>query len=464
MDFPTELPVGASLKPGQNLEVPVTAQFNQEALQIEENLPIQAQFTLKWESGGQTQSVQKNIAATLYRRTALTWDNSGKLASFMTPNEETVNAFALRCMDQAKGMAPEERALGTFSQKVWRAAIIADSLGAYGINYLEDPDSPLSKALGKSEMIDTVRFPRTTLYFKNGDCDDNSALLASLYESAGISTAIMTSPGHVFIAFDTGDSADNAWIYGGTASGAAMVRNKTVWLPIESTDVKNGFLHAWQSAARLVAQYQGSKDLEMLPVHEQWSDFPSIPLPASPYQLVLPPAREQKTLVMNDAGALGGILYDQALKLAQAQLPAQGKQRISQLNRMGILHARFGNNERAVTVFQQAMKEDARHLAAYLNLGSLYLQSGKLSDALGIFLQAKAVRPESPAVQLMLAQTYFALGDQPKTQEAFLALSQESRDLADQYSWLSRGGAGTGAVRAAEAGSLVKPLWSDAEK
>ena len=60
-----------------------------------------------------------------------------------------------------------------------------DALGIYEINYIEDPDSPLSKAIGKVELVDTVRFPRKTLMIKSGDCDDSTALLGSLLESAG---------------------------------------------------------------------------------------------------------------------------------------------------------------------------------------------------------------------------------------------------------------------------------------
>jgi tetratricopeptide (TPR) repeat protein len=465
MDFPGELPAITAIKPGDKVELPLTALFNQEALKVEEDLPVQAQLTVKWDARGQAQSLQKTVSATLYRRTSLTWDLSGKLASFMTPNEESVNSFALRCLDQAKGMSAAEASLGSFSQKVWRASVIADSLGAYGIAYLEDPQSPISKTLGKAESVDTVRFPRTTLYYKNGDCDDSTALLGSLLEAAGIQTAIMTSPGHVFLAFDTGEPAESAWVFGDPKTGACIIRNKTVWLPIETTDLKNGFRHAWQTAAKLVAQHLGSPDLEMVPVHEQWSSFPSIPLPQSPYQIILPGTQPQKALLAADGTQLLASLYDQTVTAAQAQLPTSGKQRLSQLNRIGILHARFGATEKAIGLFQQAQREDKSHLSAYINLGNLYLQGGKSADAVSVLLQAKALRPESSSVQLMLAQAYYALGDTAKTQEAWIALEAGSKELASQYSWLSKtaGDASqrTSVERASNAASPVKPVWND---
>ncbi len=430
MDFPGEMPTIPALQPGQTIEIPLTAQFNQEALKVEEDLNIQAQITLGWVVGGEKQSLQKSVGTTLYRRSALTWDKSGKLASFMTPNEENVNTFALRCLDQSKGITAQENALRAFSEKIWRASVIADALGAYGIAYLEDPQSPISATLGKNEAIDTVRFPRTTLFYKSGDCDDSSALLASLYEAAGLQTAIMTSPGHVFIAFNTGEAPENAWMFGGTSSGAAIIKNQTIWLPIETTDLKNGFRHAWLSAANLVAKYLASQDLEILPVHEQWTIFPSIPLPQSPYQVVLPGLKSLQNLLENDAVALNTSLYETNIKTSQNQLPASGKTRISQLNRIGILQARFGFMDRAIPLFQQALKEDKNHIAAYLNLSSVFLSTGKPAGALSLMQQAKALRPESSAVQSLLAQAYFAMGDLPKTQEAYLALQADSTERA----------------------------------
>jgi len=97
--------------------------------------------------------------------------------------------------------------------RLFRGIRVCDALGTYGIAYVEDPDSPISRVLGKSAVVDTVRFPRTTLLIRSGDCDDTSALLGSLLESVGVSTAIMTYPGHVFPAFDTGEPKENLWLF-----------------------------------------------------------------------------------------------------------------------------------------------------------------------------------------------------------------------------------------------------------
>jgi hypothetical protein len=98
----------------------------------------------------------------------------------------------------------------SFDPRLFRALRIIDALGARGIEYVEDPASPISVVLGQESAVDTVRFPRTTLLYQSGDCDDTTALLTSLLEAAGIRTAILTSPGHVFAAFESGEPRKTA--------------------------------------------------------------------------------------------------------------------------------------------------------------------------------------------------------------------------------------------------------------
>ncbi|MBN1686695.1 MAG: hypothetical protein JW852_08575, partial [Spirochaetales bacterium] len=206
MDFPASSGPVESLENDEQIAVPLFALFNGEVLGLQEDLPIQAAVEGRYVSNGEEQAVSKTVTVTLYRNTALTWDESAKLASFIMPNEGVVSSFAHRVLSSVdaeyQGLPP----------KMVRAAKICDALGTYRIEYIEDPDSPFSRILGKAEVIDTVRFPRTTLHIRAGDCDDSTALLASLLESSGVSTAIMTSPGHVFLAFDTAEPAENAWM------------------------------------------------------------------------------------------------------------------------------------------------------------------------------------------------------------------------------------------------------------
>ncbi len=179
MDFPAEMPVVARIAPGATATVPLCLAFAPGLTEVQEDLPVQVLIEVSGVVSGVVQTVSKTVNATVLRRTALVWDDTRKIAAFITPNDDTVSGFALRTSSVVD--AGSSRRL---SARLLRAIRIIDALGACGISYVEDPDSPITKALGSSTTVDTVRFPRTTLANRTGDCDDTTVLLATLLEGA----------------------------------------------------------------------------------------------------------------------------------------------------------------------------------------------------------------------------------------------------------------------------------------
>ena len=49
--------------------------------------------------GGVDRTTSTVVTATINRNTALTWDDTRKIAAYITPNEETVSGFARRVLD-----------------------------------------------------------------------------------------------------------------------------------------------------------------------------------------------------------------------------------------------------------------------------------------------------------------------------------------------------------------------------
>lgn len=154
---------------------------------------------------------------------------------------------------------------------------IAEALGKYGIKYTRDPDSPAESVIGFPEKIDTVRFPRKTLLIHSGDCDDSTSLLASLLESGGIETAVITSPGHVFLAFNTEEPKQNRWMFS-TPETSVITYSGTIWIPLETTALNSGFTHSWILASREYSKYSNSGRTEFLPVRKLWRVYPPVPL------------------------------------------------------------------------------------------------------------------------------------------------------------------------------------------
>lgn len=403
MDYPAAGPTVARLEPGAEARLGLAALLNEKVLDIEEDIPVQALVTLRFSDSGGERSFEFTRQVVLYRRSALTWDDTGKLACFVTPNEDTVAREAFRMLKARPG-AP------AFSETFRRAAAICDALGALPLAYVPDPASSFDAASEDHAMVDTVRFARTTLAYGGGDCDDTTALLASLLEAAGLRTAILTTPGHVFLAFDSGEKAESAWLF--AAPGfETLASGGRLWIPLESTDLGRGFVASWKSASTLVARYRGTKDFGFLALADARASYPALPLPPSSLPV---PAADPEALAALDAAASADLergLYAPvlaALEAARKGLP--GRDWSKATNRIAQLEARFGRTELARAALAEIVARDPGYLAAYLNLATLCLGEGKRDEALSWLGRASQAAPGSGQLDDYAARTGLASG------------------------------------------------------
>jgi tetratricopeptide (TPR) repeat protein len=443
MDFPAESPLLERLDPDERADLPLFALLNENVLSLQEDLPIQVQVAISYSVAGEEHGITQTPAITLYRNTALSWDDSGKLASFIMPNEGIITGFAHRVLSNL------DTQYTGLPERLVRAAKLCDAVGTYGIEYIEDPDSPFSAILGKEQVIDTVRFPRTTLHIRSGDCDDSTALLGSLFESSGISTAIMTSPGHVFLAFDTAEPTENHWLF--QADGFTSIRhNGTIWLPVETTTLQKGFLESWRIASGLVL---GNPDeIEFLPVHLERNLYPPLPLPESVLTVVEPQRDEIERLLSVTMEETIALLYGTGLERLRMSLgEATGRRELKIRNQLGVLHARFGEMQKAETVFEENLAEDPEYTASYLNLANLQVQGQRIGEATETLKRGLEQNPSSPTLNLLIARIFHADGDHQRARDHFAALREQSPSLAERFAYLGEG-AGQGAETARRAG------------
>jgi tetratricopeptide (TPR) repeat protein len=456
MDFPSAGEV-ESIPPGGEAVIELPVRFNREVFALEEDLPVQVGIILSYSMEGERYEITSSAGTTLYRRTALSWDESAKLAAFVTPNEEVVSRFSHRV---ASAVTSREEIWNRYrlSGEFLRGIALFDGVGTYGIEYIEDPASPISSVLENSRVVDTVRFPRTTLYYRSGDCDDSTALLCSLFESAGIATAVMTSPGHVFFAYDTGEPASNRWQF--EDDDLAVIEYEgTLWVPLEATVVNRGFYTAWKSASALYTRYSGTGEIEFLPVREGWSVYPSLPLPESPFTVVEPPSVRIADAVEVSLGTMRTELYERVARRLRSELiSSSGRNRNRKLNMLGILHARFGDFGKAESRFAEALESDSQSLSAYINMANLKLLEGNVDEAVRFLRRGRAVRPDSVMIDLLLAKAYHRGGDRIRAGEHYDAVAEKSPELAESITYIgSEGAAGT---RASGAGESEGVFWN----
>ena len=84
-----------------------------------------------------------------------------------------------------------------------------------------------------------------------------------------INTALIQFPEHVMMAFDLGnvslEQAQNLSI-----PDVYIAINGQVWIPIETTMIKDGFVSAWQMA---IEQLQGESIKELATVESGWAKY-----------------------------------------------------------------------------------------------------------------------------------------------------------------------------------------------
>jgi hypothetical protein len=131
----------------------------------------------------------------------MTWDDNRKASAFVTARDPAVMRFSKNISGMIRGKG--SRAI---NPDLLQAIGLFESLGLYGLNYVVDPRTPYTELSRQREWIDFIQFPRQTLEYRAGDCDDLSILYCALLESVGIIFPDYPS--------DTGDQAINSPYFG----------------------------------------------------------------------------------------------------------------------------------------------------------------------------------------------------------------------------------------------------------
>lgn len=134
-------------------------------------------------------------------------DLSPYLGSLITPDEPAIR----RILRTSLEYLPQKRWIGYQSgpdavrsqvEAVFTALKVQADITCVNSLVYQTPD----------EGIQTVHYPRESLERKQADCLDGTLLYSSLLKAAGLNPALVLIPGHVFLAWETGEDT-NQWNY-----------------------------------------------------------------------------------------------------------------------------------------------------------------------------------------------------------------------------------------------------------
>ena len=454
MDGPTPAASLAALGPGESQEVEFPATFNNEVFQVEGVTPLTGEIIVTYRYQGRAAEQRTSVTYDLHDKTALTWDDDRKMGAFITPADSGIRSFASQI--RSAGKAHEVSAVSSELQFAMQAY---HAMATRGMFYQPDPTSPFTQVQENTFLVDNVSLPRDTVHRRAGDCDDLTALYATILETTGIQTAFVTTPGHIYVGVNTKVPAAEHEKVHPDASMVMLIDGET-WVLVEITMLGKGdFLEAWTTGMREFQAYREQPEKRgFYETQEAQQVYRPVGLRSSERTIDLTEPAEMAELFLDDRDQLAGIL------LSDFRERAEERDRGRDWQRYGILSARFEQFGEAERAFTRA--GDARGgspVEAQVNIGSMYYLQERYAEAVGAFTQAQELAgaatnrgervPRRTEVKLLLnlSKAHYELEQFEQAQDVYEQATRLDSDLAREYSYLAQV-SGDGTSRATEAG------------
>lgn len=459
MDSPTTLAHFEQLARGEKRSIQLKATFSEAVFSTQGITPLNGELIVSYTARGRSAEQRRSLSYELYDRNALTWNDDRKVAAFITPADSSVRNYASFIL-----LSHREVKNPYISDKLQFAIQAFNALAELGILYQIDPTSPFTLVQENAVSVDSISFPRETLVRLTGDCDDLTVLYNTILESAGIATAFVTVPGHIYSAFNTGVPSGS---YASVHPDRTMLVeiNGEIWVLVEITLIgKGSFEEAWSTG---IKQYRE---------HETNPAARGFYITSEAHRMYRPVALRETDLGLQygDKEAMISRFRQDLASLSKANLQtalkeAETRNTARYWNKYGITAAKYGFTQEAIRGFEQARALDPKDLNAQLNLGSAYYLDKKFQSARDVFLRTLALMDSSDATKdtarftlfLNLSRTYYALENYAEARAYLASAERINPEGTKQYSFIAStagdSAAGDGSARASDA-TAAQPI------
>ena len=346
MDEAKNAGVPLRVQPGANGELVLYGLFKDSILEVVEATKLPVSITIEYSQYGTTYRDEYVATLDVLDRNAITWDDDRKAAAFISSKDPDALAWA-----KAVAQAIKDNLNIAVNGNLQAGMAVHEALRLLKFAYVKDPASALET--NSRQVVDYIQFPRQTLGFRSGKCSDLTVLYCSLLESVGVPTALITTPGHIFMAIDLEmDPLDVPRVFGRPAD--LIVRDGRVWLPIETTDRTGDFVTAWRTAAQEWRDALAKKTAGFMSVHEAWKEYQPVAYTGPAKMAAQPDAKATAAAFKTSlASFISGELGPRVASL-QAEIKAKGGS-VALFNRLGVIYARYGQNAKAEEEFAAAI-------------------------------------------------------------------------------------------------------------
>ncbi|MBN1837353.1 MAG: hypothetical protein JW820_15975 [Spirochaetales bacterium] len=451
MDNPKLCPVAPLLGPKEMTTVELLALFNDTILSNTEATKVTAEVELRYRLKGRLYADKRSATLRIHDRNAMTWDDDRRAAAFVTAKDPTILELSKEVAGVVRG-SPRQ----PISEAFLKALAFHETLDLIGIQYVVDPQTPYADLSRTTDAIDFLQFPRQTLRYSAGDCDDLSILYCALLESVGVETAFITVPGHIYAAFAPGLSLQQAAACFSQAE-EYLVLDGRVWIPVEVTSRGMGFLQAWEQGTRQWQEHAAKGQARLYPIHAAWEVYEPVGLPGEQEDAPDPGAEHVRAAFERALGQFIEREIRPAVERLERQIRAsQGSPRHH--NALGVLYARYGMLQEAARQFEAAARTGG-YAPALVNLGNLRFLERDWNAALGYYRDAARLAPEDLKIQISVARACHELGMYDEAGRIHGRVRERDAALADQFAYL--GTSLRDGKRAGQSGRQGELLWVD---
>ncbi len=454
MDNPMDIGDGFDLAAGEEKSVELYGLFTEDLMEITEGTKVSSKLTILYDVSGATQTKSYTPGLEFHNRNALVWDDDRKNASFITAKDPEILTLAKRVIGWTQEMKNP-----AVDENLQKGMAIFEALNLYGMQYEIDPTTPFAEFSEDATTIDFLQFPRQTLQFTSGDCDDLSALYTSLLEAVGVETAVITIPGHIYTAFALNATPEEARRQF-SSPDELIYREGKVWVPVEITMCRNPFEEAWLRGAKEWRENNTREQAVLYPTRTSWRTYQAVGFKEKASGIQLP---DQKEVVASFKRSLDRHIereiYPQVARIRGRIAKSDEPYKFE--NKLAVVYARHGMYGKALETLEAIVaKHD--YTPSLINLGNVFFLQDEYGTALSYYERVLDEDKRNKTALLGAARCHHELQNYGLVGHTYNELKSIDPDMASRFAYLDLKGEEAG--RAADAAGIREVvLWEEEE-